>query len=348
MYDVGDYDVKLQIPTDNYVAYSLYPHDLEPIQSFLEQISVVNKQTLIVLFGGFQCLQERDFWIQPINEFAKKTSNPLAVFTGKLTSDSDYDLPKINFLYHRISMFDLVSNFYWNQRHENKNRDWTNDCYRCRNTKFYWASTKDWYSRRYILAGLINNNLLNDGSVNYKCLYTDIPGPWIQHRIESIWAAHIDQECHSISNQIPLPALDNTVEFTQTNVNFYLDSYVGIITDTYFNTGVFFSEKVFNAMNYQQLFFYIGHQGSLKYLKSQGYEIFDNVIDTSYDDIQEPGARLVAARKSLINFLTQPIEKIRDAYNNNIDAIKHNKQLVQKQRPDIQLTNVLQKYLNEH
>ena len=190
--------------------------------------------------------------------------------------------------------------------------------------------------------------MLQSGLVNYKCVHTDIPGSWIQHRIASTWAAHIDQECHSIAHKIPLPAIDNTVEFTQTDVNFYLDSYLGIIVDTFFDNGVFVSEKIFNAINYQQLFFYAGYPGTLQYLRDQGYQTFDDIIDTSYDNILEHGARLVAARRSLLDFLQQPTEAIEAAYKKSVPAIQHNKQLLQQQRPDLQFTQYIQDFLNEH
>ena len=348
MYDTGEYDVHLDIPTDNYVVQNLYPIHLEHIVDYVKQISVKDENTLIVLLGLFQCIQERDFWVKPLNDFCQSITNPVIVFTGKLTDDVEYQIPELRFGYFRIGMFDLVSNLHWYRRIENQLRDWSNDCNKKRKYKFYWASSKDWYTRRYILAGLINNQLLHSGLVNYKCMHTDIPGTWIQHRIESTWAAHIDQECYSVADKIPLPPIDNTIEFTQTDVNFYLDSYLGIIIDTFFDNGVFVSEKVFNAMNYQQLFFYVGYKGTLRYLREQGYQTFDDIIDTSYDDIVEPGARLVAARKSLLDFLKQSTDTIAAAYEKSRPAIQHNKQLVQQQKPDVQFTQYIQDYLNEH
>jgi hypothetical protein len=348
MYNTGEYDIILNIPTDNYVVKNLYPSHLESIYDYVEQIAVRDNQTAIILLGAFNCIQERDFWVQPLNLFCQVSNNPVVVFTGKLTEDLEYQLPTTNFGYKRISMFELVSNLHWNRRVENQNRNWLNDCDIKRKHKFYWASSKDWYSRRYVLAGLIDNNLLENNLVNYKGINTDIPSMWIQHRVCSSLSEHIDKECRSIDNRVPLPPIDNTIEFSQTDVNFYLDSYVGIVMDTFFDNGVFLSEKVFNAMNYQQLFFYIGYQGSLKYLRSIGYNTFDDIVDTSYDSIEEPGARLVAARKSLLDFLKQPIESIAKAYKKSIPAIKHNKQLVQQQRPDIEFTKYIQDFINEH
>lgn len=343
MFDTGEYSVTLQIPTDNYVAFNLYPHDLKPIREYLKQINVRDEKTLIVLFGGFQCLQEQDFWMNPINEFCNNNRNPLIVFNGKLGNNPS--MPNIEFLYKKISMFELVSNFYWAESKCNK--EWLEYCYRKRHKKFYWASTKDWYSRRYILSGLIQNNLLDEGLVNYKCLYTNIPGDWLDYNIDPSLINQIVHDCDLISNRVPLPHLDDTVEFYDTDVNFYLDSCLGIVTDTFYEQGVFFSEKVFHAMNYLQLFFYIGYQGSLQHLKNAGYEIFDDIIDVSYDNIAEPGARLIAARQSLLDFLSQPIEKIRQLYEKKLPAIIHNKNHVQQQRPDLEFTNTIQDYLNE-
>jgi hypothetical protein len=348
IYDTGEYDIQLEIPTDNFALEHLYPSHLHTILEHVNSIPVKDKNTLIILLGAFQCIQERDFWVNPLDSFCQSISNPVVVFTGKLTPDAEYDMPSSSFRYHRISMFDMVSNFHWTRRTENHKRHWQQDCRRIKNKKFYWSSSKDWYTRRFVLAGLIGNNFIKDGIVNYKCVHTDIPGPWVQHQVEERAGNYIDEQCNLITNQVPLPALDNTIEFSQTNVDFYLDSYLGIVADTFFDQGVFLSEKVFNAMNYQQLFFYIGHHGSLKYLRQQGYCTFDGIIDTSYDSIIESGRRLIAARTSLIEFLSQPIEIIKLAYEKCIPAIQHNKNLVIQQRPDLQFTNILQKTLYEY
>jgi hypothetical protein len=348
IYDTGEYDIQLEIPTANFALVNLWPNNLETILGHVNKIPVLDENTLIILLGAFQCIQERDFWIKPLDDFCKTISNPVVVFTGKLTPDSEYILPATSFEYHRISMFDLVSNFHWNRRIENNLRSWIEDCCREKNKKFYWSSSKDWYTRRFILAGLINDNLLNEGLINYKCVHTDIPGPWIQHRVEQSSADFINEQCNQIANKVPLPAIDDTIEFPQTNVDFYLDSYLGIVTDTFFDQGVFLSEKVFNAINYQQIFFYIGHHDSLHYLREQGYYTFDDIIDTSYDSIIEPGKRLIAARSSLIEFLKQPMGIIKLAYEKSRPAIKHNKHLLMQQRPDLKFTKILQKILNEH
>jgi len=337
IYETGEYDVLLDIPTDNFVVRNLYNNHLESITEFMHRIPVQDSKTVIILLGAFQCIQERDFWVKPLNEFCRSVGNPVIVFTGKLTSEDPKDLTvPLEFAFHRVGMFDLVSNIHCRPSTLNLNKK----------HKFYWASSKDWYTRRYILAGLVQNNLLENNLVNYKCVHTDIPGEWCQRRLGTL-ANLVEHECDSIKHLVPLPAIDNTVEFMQTNIDFYLDSYLGIVVDTFYDTGVFISEKVYNAMNYHQMFFYLGHQGTLSYLRKQGYETFDNIIDTRYDAINDPGRRLIAARNSLMAFLTQPVEKIKLAYEHAIPAIEHNKQLLQKQRPDLIITRHIENLLNE-
>jgi hypothetical protein len=142
MYDTGEYDIQLEIPTDNYVVRNLYPVHLEHVVDYVKQITVWDKNTLIILLGAFQCIQERDFWVLPLNDFCKSISNPVIVFTGKLTSDAEYQLPQTQFAYCRIGMFDLVSNLHWNRRTENQSRDWQNDCNKERKYKFIGQAVK--------------------------------------------------------------------------------------------------------------------------------------------------------------------------------------------------------------
>jgi hypothetical protein len=49
----------------------------------------------------------------------------------------------------------------------------------------------------------------------------------------------------------------------------------------------------------------------------------------------------------LLAKLTQPVEKIKLAYEHAIPAIEHNKHLLQKQRPDLIITQHIENLLNE-
>lgn len=348
IYNTGEYDLSLNIPTDNFVIKNFFHIDIEHMGKYLDKFVIPDDDSLIVLLGMFHCIEERDFWVEPLKDFCNKHPNPVVVFTGKLTPSKIYNFDTDQFVFERLSIFDHISNYHWNSRLENQTRNWQLDTKIKKQHKFYWSSSKDWYARRYLLAGLIHHNLLENNLVNYKCVNTDIPSRWLEHMFTEDIRHVIDSECESIRDLIPLPAIDNTIEFTQTDVTFHLHSCLNIVADTFYDQGVFFSEKVFNAINYQQLFFYLAAPGSVEYLRQLGYCTFDDIIDTSYDSIQEHGKRLIAARTSLIDFLKQPMQTITAAYEKNVDNIKHNKNLLQQQRPDLQFTQILQKALDEH
>jgi hypothetical protein len=349
IYDTGEYNVLLEIPSNNFVLHNFTSHDTEYMWDYLPTVeqSIINDQQLIILFGAFQNLEEYDHWFVPINELCDRLPNKIIVFNGKLTSD-EWRTVKPVFAYHQIGMFDHVSNIYIDQLRINRGINLDFGLTDQKQHKFYWASSKDWYTRRFILAGLIKHNLLNGNLINYKCLHTNIPSEWIDRRVSPRLGEIIESDCNEIQHLVPLPAIDDTVEFMQTNVQFYSDSYVGIVTDTFFDHGVFLSEKVFNAISYHQIFFYIGAYGSLKYLKSQGYHVFDDIIDIGYDSISDTGKRLIAARNSLLNFLNQPLETIQKAYIKSMPSLKHNRMLLQQQRPDVKITQHIKECLNEY
>ena len=52
MYDTGEYNVKLEIPTDNYVVYNLFPSHLETISSFLGGCSCITGGCSCITGGG--------------------------------------------------------------------------------------------------------------------------------------------------------------------------------------------------------------------------------------------------------------------------------------------------------
>jgi hypothetical protein len=96
------------------------------------------------------------------------------------------------------------------------------------------------------------------------------------------------------------------------------------------------------------MFFYIGPPYSLAYLKNQGYYVFDNVFDLSFDSIENPGERLIKSVNSLLDFLKKPIEEIKEIYHDNVHKILHNKILLQQQDKNKIVFNLLKQSLNEH
>jgi len=350
IYDLGEYNVKLQIPTSNFYYTPFTSHHTQYMWDFIPAVEehIDNPDKLIILSGVFDNLHEYDHWIKPLNDFKEKHKNKLVVFTGRLTPDNNLTV-KPTFHYYRINFFDHVSNV--NCKEPTINFDVLAQIER--KHKFYWASTKDWYPRRYLLANLFDNNLINDNLINYKCLYSNIPSDYLETRVSIEYQNLIKNKCDEIADKIPLPHLDNTIEFNVTNPKIYNNAYVGIVTDTFYadyyvNTQIFLSEKIYQAINHNQLFFYIGPPHTLDYLENQGYHVFRDVFDTSYDNIEDNGLRLIKATESITNFLNQPLETIRLIYNSNAKKIYQNKVLLRSQKKDVLIYNLLRKVLYEY
>lgn len=353
-----EYNLRLSYPTDNLLVHDFHHSHIINLERFLQGIDQMtpNPETLIVFFGLYQNLREQDAypWLDMLNQYYLDRPNPMILFNGRLTFDQP--APAMQLPYHKLLMFDRVSTVNWQHNMSEYQGPLvpTDRQYKC-----YWASSKDYYPRRYLLSHLIQNNLLSQGLFNYKCVQTEFNeqmgnenyGAGFPQRYREWFNWHkyqeINQQCQTIRHQIPLPPLDNTIEFNQTDPNFYLNSYVGLITDTTFeDTAVYLSEKLFNAINYGQMFWYLGPPHTLKYLRDQGYETFGDVIDETYDEIDEHADRVRIATDSIIQFLKQPLSDIQQCFEKCLTRIQHNQRLLQSQRPDLEFTRLCQQAID--
>jgi hypothetical protein len=75
----------------------------------------------------------------------------------------------------------------------------------------------------------------------------------------------------------------------------HLDSYFEIVVETEYKTNtIFHSEKTFKAISWLQPFVLCAERYSVQALREMGYDVFDDIIDHSYDRIQDPYDRLHA------------------------------------------------------
>jgi hypothetical protein len=193
-----------------------------------------------------------------------------------------------------------------------------------KNKKFFFASTKDYLSRRYILQSLINNGFREQGYLAYKCIercHTNEPYDTTNLKL-------IQDAGTSIDHLLPIQGFDTSVEYRDILIDVFSDAYLSIVTETFFTGPLYFSEKIFNSMLYNHFFIYLGPPHSLKYLRSLGFKTWAHIIDESYDDIENPAGRLYAVTRSLIDFLSNPSDEIKKIYIENLDIINHNRNLV--------------------
>jgi len=106
------------------------------------------------------------------------------------------------------------------------------------------------------------------------------------------------------------PALRNVVATSLSPT--YINSFVDIINETRFaQPTANFSEKVFQAMQYQKPFIVVGPPKTLEYIRSLGFRTFNDFWDEGYDDEPHHGERLAKIFDLVESILDTPIEKLR-------------------------------------
>ena len=306
------YNVYLDIPDDiNFSWNYIYDNSVFDLNSFINQLNIKDEQSLIVLWGVDRRISISDQRMTTLNNFYHGIKNPMVLFNGAVYPRSP---GLIEFPYHQIEFFRYLS----------KMSVGAVDPIINKSKKFFFASTKDYLSRRYILQSLINNRISDQGYVSYKC----INRCHTNESYDPINLKLIQDAATSIDHLLPIQGFDDSVEYRDISTDVFLDAYLSVVTETYFTGPIFFSEKIFNSMLYNHMFVYLGPVNSLEYLRSLGFKTWGHVIDESYDKIENLAERLYAVTRSLIDFLSKPLEEIQQIYQENLDIINHNRNLV--------------------
>lgn len=114
------------------------------------------------------------------------------------------------------------------------------------------------------------------------------------------------------------------------NDSLYRDAYFQLVLETHFDAdqsgGTFLTEKTFKCLKYGQPFFIAGPVGSLAELKTMGYDVYDQLMDTSYDTITDNTLRWQRLHASIGVLLTQDLNAwSRDC----VDIARHNQTVFQ-------------------
>jgi len=105
----------------------------------------------------------------------------------------------------------------------------------------------------------------------------------------------------------------------------YINSFVDIINETRFaQPSANFSEKVFQAMQYQKPFIVVGPPKTLEYIRSMGFKTFNDFWDESYDDELHHGERLAKIFDLIDQIMNTPLADLRTMYDKMRDTVQHN------------------------
>lgn len=88
------------------------------------------------------------------------------------------------------------------------------------------------------------------------------------------------------------------------------DAYIHLVTETTVMSRVFVTEKTWKPVASGQIFLVFGNPGTIHYLRNQGVDVFDDLIDHSYDLIDNWQDRLHAIHFQLKHLLCQDLQAI--------------------------------------
>lgn len=108
------------------------------------------------------------------------------------------------------------------------------------------------------------------------------------------------------------------------NPMWYNDTCFSLVLESvtkYENSVPFLTEKIYKPIRHLHPYMVVGAPGILKYLRSQGFETYDNLFDESYDEIEDLDQRLDIFEQNIRNFEKRPYDQL------TIDKAVHNQQL---------------------
>lgn len=105
----------------------------------------------------------------------------------------------------------------------------------------------------------------------------------------------------------------------------YKDATWEIVLETVFDAdSIFLTEKIFRPMVCRVPFILAAAPGSLKFLQRYGFKTFGDLIDESYDDIQDPLARLngiIRAVNSVTKLTGRDLERLQNVTEHNFNHV---------------------------
>ncbi len=97
------------------------------------------------------------------------------------------------------------------------------------------------------------------------------------------------------------------------NPAWYNDTCFSLVLESVTSWGdcvPFLTEKIFKPIRHLHPYMVVGAPGILQYVKSQGFETFDNLFDESYDRVQDLNAKLQIVISNIEKFSKQPFDQL--------------------------------------
>ena len=175
----------------------------------------------------------------------------------------------------------------------------------------------------------IKYNLLKEGKFSFL---QKIDKNTLYSQISKIIENPIEEYIEKIQSILPyeldtheLSELEKT-NFGATNnkKDWYTETYINLVTETFFGRNVFLSEKVFKPLSNLQPFIVLGDYATLAELQKLGFKTFEPFIDESYDLELDPKIRIEKIEKEIEKLKNKSIEEIHNWYYSIKDILLYN------------------------
>jgi hypothetical protein len=176
--------------------------------------------------------------------------------------------------------------------------------------------------RSVVFYELIRRNLLDKGLVSYN-----VDPPEYTEQFEQLQLDKYANEHELGRGLIPYNNLVHDLE------QCIIDSNVSLVLETYTSDDhAVFSEKIFRCLQMPRPWLLYCSPGSVALLKNHGFDVLDDYVDISYDDIVVHGDRLQAILDQLETFV--PHEFTSQQMMRFKQASQHNQKLLQQFQQD--------------
>ena len=150
------------------------------------------------------------------------------------------------------------------------------------------------------------------------------PVPWTRVNDAFIKTNRINTPLVSKVTHPLVSSLPNSKQ-TQYTADFYSKIAVDIVAETVFNYPYpAITEKTLRPINCKRMFIVVGPPYVLKLLHSKGFITFNDIIDESYDSINNPEERFLAIINSVEKFCAHDLDEVKKYYETNANKFDHN------------------------
>jgi hypothetical protein len=188
---------------------------------------------------------------------------------------------------------------------------------------FNFIINKDRGNRRRLLEQLIEHNLYTD---TYTLCWDSGPGGYPS----KYWGNEVPVGQNFIRNNTNENNKNSKIYNAFLRENVFEPSYISIITEPeWFRHDTFITEKTLFAFEAQTLPIWFGGYNIPYYMKDIGFDIFDDIIDHSYQNLIDPYKRMdysIIKNKHLF----ENINILEKFYQDNIHRFESNKRLLRE------------------